>query len=250
MFDDVCYKKPFLSEVVARIDFVGPVAAFEKNIPAKVLKKIVSHFPIAEPTESIAQHIELGLDGAVKQKEVRGKQWNFFGKEREKQLTIESGAVFVRYTKYSRFEDLKEEFQEAVNAIDENTSGIIAQRFGLRYINQFDFDDLKLSNVNKYFNESLLGALPFSGYARNLTRNFHIIELKFDDIDVRFQFGFPNTDYPAVIKRPIFVIDIDAYAVTAHPISESLQYIEAAHGHIQTLFEESITAELKSKMNG
>lgn len=220
MFEDICYKKSFLTEVVARIDFVAPVTAFEKNIPAKALKKIGSHFPIAEPTESIAQHIEWGPDGGVKQKELRGKQWNFFGKEREKQLTIEPGAVFARYTKYSRFEDLKNEFQEAVSSIDQETSGIIAQRFGLRYINQFEFDDLKLSNVNKYFTESLLGTMPFNNYGSNLTRNFHIIELKFDDIDVRFQFGFPNTDYPAVIKRPIFVIDIDAYAQMVHPITE------------------------------
>lgn len=249
MFDDVCYKKSFLTEVVARIDFVAPVTAFEKSISAKVLKKIGPHFPIAEPRESIAQHIELGPDG-VKQKEFRGKQWNFFGKEREKQLTIEPGAIHVRYTKYSRFEDLNDEFREAVSAIEQEAPGIIAQRFGLRYINQFDFEELKLSNVNTYFTEALLGALPFSSYARNLTRNFHIVELKFDDISVRFQFGFPNTDYPAVIKRPIFVIDIDAYALTVHPISDSIQYIETAHGHIQKLFEESITADLRSKMNG
>lgn len=250
MFEDVCYKKSFLTEVVARIDFVTPFAAFEKSIPAKNLTKIGSRFPIAEPTESIAQHIEVGLDGGVKQKELRGKQWNFFGREREKQLTIEPGAVFVRHLKYSRFEELKAEFQLAVGAIDQEASGVVAQRFGLRYINQFDFEDLKLSNVNKYFTESLLGTQPFNSYARNLTRNFHIIELKFDDIDVRFQFGFPNTDFPAVIKRPIFVIDIDAYALMVHPISDSIQYIETAHGHIQKLFEESITTDLRSKMNG
>src|SRR5208283_296862 len=175
MFEDVCYKKSFLTEVVARIDFVAPVTAFEKNIPAKAIKKIGSHFPILEPRESIAQHIEVGLDGGVKQRELRGKQWNFFGKEREKQLTIEPRAVYVRYTKYSRFEDLRKEFQEAVSAIDQEAPGIVAQRFGLRYINQFDLEDLKLSNVNKYFTESLLGTLPFNSYVRNLTRNFHIV---------------------------------------------------------------------------
>ncbi|WP_330085268.1 TIGR04255 family protein [Methylocystis iwaonis] len=250
MFEDVCYKKSFLTEVVARIDFVAPVTAFDKNISGKALKKIGSHFPIFEPRESIAQHIEVGPDGGVKQKELRGKQWNFFGREREKQLIIEPGAIYVRYTKYSRFEDLKDEFQEAVNAIDQEASGIVAQRFGLRYINQFDFEELKLSNVNTYFTESLLGTVPFSGYARNLTRNFHIVELKFDEIDVRFQFGFPNTDYPAVMKRPTFVVDIDAYALTIHPITNSIQYIEAAHGHIQKLFEESVTNEMRSRMNG
>ncbi len=100
MFDDICYKRSFLTEVVARIDFVAPVTAFEKSVSAKALQKIGSHFPIAEPRESIAKHIELGLDGGVKQKEFRGKQWNFFSKERDKQLSIEPGAIYVRYSKY------------------------------------------------------------------------------------------------------------------------------------------------------
>ncbi|MBB4199929.1 hypothetical protein CCR94_10750 [Rhodoblastus sphagnicola] len=250
MFEDVCYKKSFLTEVVARIDFVSPVAALEKNIPAKAIKKIGLYFPIAEPIESISQHIELGVDGGVKQKEVRGKQWNFFGKQREKQLTIESSAIFVRYTKYRRFEDLKAEFQESIGTIDQAEPGIIAQRFGLRYVNQFEFDDLTISSIGKYFDESIIGSLPFNLYAANITRNFHVVELKFDDIDVRFQFGFPNSDYPAIMRRPMFVIDIDAYAQIIHPISESIQYIESAHERIQELFEKSITESLRSKMNG
>jgi uncharacterized protein (TIGR04255 family) len=250
MFEDICYTKPFLNEVVVRIDFVEPIAAFEKSIPAKALKKIGSHFPIAEPRESIAQQIQFSLDGEVNRKETRGKQWNFFGKEREKQLTIDNNAVFIKYMKYSRFEDLKEEFQDAISVIDQEAPGSVAKRFGLRYINKYDFEELKLSNVGTYFSESLLGTMPFSEYVRNLTRNFHIVELKFDDINVRFQFGFPNTDFPAIIKRPSFIIDIDAYAQTIHAISDSIQYIEASHEHIQKLFEESITAQLRSKMNG
>ncbi len=248
MFEDVCYKKSYLAEVVARIDLLAPVEAFEKNISGKILNKIKAKFPIAEPTESIAQHFEFAPDG-VKQKELRGKQWNFFGKEREKQLTIDSGALYVRYTKYSRFEDLVEEFQLAVNAIDQEHPNTSAKRFGLRYINQFDIGELTLSNSRKYFSESLLGTQSFGAYERQTTRNFHIVELKFGDMNLRFQYGFPNADFPAIIKRPVFIIDIDAYSVSVISLGEALQNIEIAHGHIQKLFEESITTDLRSGMN-
>jgi hypothetical protein len=53
----------------------------------------------------------------------------------------------------------------------------------------------------------------------------------------------PNPDYPALIKRPLFVLDFDAYVQTAHELRESLHYMEQAHTCIQGLFEESITED-------
>jgi uncharacterized protein (TIGR04255 family) len=249
MFETVCYKKSYLAEVVARVDFVTPVGALEKNISAGILNKVRAHFPIAEPAESIGAQIQIAPDG-VKQTETRGKHWNFFGKNREKQLSIQATAIYVSYTKYSTFEALKEEFHAAISAVVQEIPGIVAKRFGLRYINKFSLDDLTLSNTSRFFSEALLGSQPFSDYMANITRKFHIIELKFEDLDVRFQYGFPNEDYPAIIKRPVFVIDIDAYSSMIHSLGESLDYIESAHGHIQNLFEGSITNELREKMNG
>ena len=36
--DTVCYKKPFLKQVIARVDFVAPVRALLTTVPAKVGK--------------------------------------------------------------------------------------------------------------------------------------------------------------------------------------------------------------------
>jgi uncharacterized protein (TIGR04255 family) len=59
----------------------------------------------------------------------------------------------------------------------------------------------------------------------------------------------PNPDYPAIIKRPVFVLDLDAYVQMAHDLAESLQYMEEAHTRIQDLFERSITQQLRERMN-
>jgi uncharacterized protein (TIGR04255 family) len=77
----------------------------------------------------------------------------------------------------------------------------------------------------------------------------HVAELQSGDIDVRFQFGMPNPDYPAVIKRPQFVLDMDAYVKTSHDLGGSVQYIEQAHSLIQELFERSIADKLRRHMN-
>jgi uncharacterized protein (TIGR04255 family) len=73
--------------------------------------------------------------------------------------------------------------------------------------------------------------------------------LKVDDIDIRVQAGMPNPDYPAVMKRPQFVLDLDAYVSLAHDLPQSGGYMDQAHEHIQALFERSITDRLRGRMN-
>jgi uncharacterized protein (TIGR04255 family) len=248
MFEDALYKKTFLKEVIARIDFATPVESFQKSISAKILEKIKAHFPIAEPADAIGMHLEIGA-GVTNHKETRSKQWNFFGKERDRQLVITDGSVFVVYKRYVSYEAFIEAFADAVSVIDREHSGIFAQRIGLRYINQFEFDELSLKDAYKLFSNEVLGTLPFSSYCDELTRSFHVIELKYDDVDVRFQYGFPNPDYPAIIKRNAFVVDIDAYVQIAQNLTDSLKYVDAAHDHIQRLFESAITDELRGQMN-
>lgn len=134
MYDDVCYKRNFLAEVIARIDFATPIESFQRNISSKIIQKVTKHFPIAEPVESVATHFVIGGESMEKE-EKRSKQWNFFGKDRDRQLVVTDGAVFVRYTKYSTFEALSEAFGDAVSAIDRDHPGVFTQRFGLRYVN-------------------------------------------------------------------------------------------------------------------
>lgn len=252
MYEDVCYKKSYLTEVVVRVDLATPIVSFEKNLSSKLVNSISKSFPIAEPLDTVGHQFQLGSDGDVKKSEMHRKQWNFFGKKREKQLGINNTSVFIQHKKYSKFEVLKDEFKMAIEAIDKEHIGAMAQRVGLRYVNNFAIDGVNLKEWKKFISEELLSTQTFFDNTNNinsLTRLFHIVELKYTDIDVRFQFGFPNPDFPAIMKRPIFVMDIDAYAQIMHPITESLQFVDVAHRHIQKLFEESITDELRRKMN-
>jgi len=248
MYDELCYQKPFLNEAIARIDFVAPLEGFEQSFPIKLANVISTHFPISEPTESIAQELQLTAD-AVHHRQSRFKQWNFYGKEREKQVTIAAPFLFVSYKRYSTYEDMKANFSAVLSAMKRVSPDAKAGRFGLRYINNIEIDGLPNATTwNDYISGKLLETLSFFD-EKHLTRLFHIAEVKYDDVDVRFQFGMPNPDYPAIIKRPLFVLDFDAYVQTAHDLDECIQYMEKAHTIIQKLFEESITDKLREKMH-
>lgn len=248
MYEDVCYKHPYLTEVVIRVDFAAPITKFEKSLPPKLVQSLARAFPIVEPVNAVGFQFQIGADNTSKGG-TRTIQWHLYGREREKQLGLSSTFMFARYTQYTTYEDMKAEFIGAVDAIEKEQPGTIVQRIGLRYVNRFDIAGIGLRDWGKFISAQLLGTLEFFEHGDQLTRLFHIAELKCGDIDTRFQFGFPNDDFPAIIKRPVFILDIDAYMQIAHQLTESATHMETAHVKIQHLFERSITNELRSKMN-
>jgi len=249
MYESVSYEKSFLSQAIARIDFVAAVEALQKSLPTRLAKIISDYFPIVEPTEALEQEFHLQTGQIVNQRQTTFKQWNFYGKEREKQLSIAPSFVFISYTRYTTYEDMKADFSAVTTAIEGAVPDIRAGRFGLRYINNIEIEGvLPAMKWDEYISPTLLGMTAFSTRAQHLTRLFHVVELKYEDLNIRFQFGMPNPDYPAVIKRPLFVLDLDGYVQSAHDFKQSIQYIDEAHKHIQDLFETSITDRLRERM--
>jgi uncharacterized protein (TIGR04255 family) len=251
MYEEVCYEKSFLKQVISRIDFISPLPGLEKTLPPKLTKVLSDHFPIIEPTETLTHQIEFNLVGAggVQQRQTPLRIWNFYGKDREKQLSLGSQYVFVSYTQYSTYEHLKKEFSSVVAALDDAFRETRAGRFGLRYINNIEIEGASpIEGWEEYITPVLITPPQFFA-GQQLTRLLHVAELKCGDLALRFQFGLPNPDYPSPIKRPSFILDLDAYLQAAHDLGESLQYMEQAHDCIQRLFEKSITDKLRERMH-
>lgn len=248
MYEQVCYQKPFLKEVIAKVDFASPIERLEKGVPPKLINTIVKNFPIVEPAD-VLMH-ELALDGnALKSKQTAMKQWSYFSKDRGQQLTLASQSFFMLYKQYNNFEETKEHFSSIVDAMNTAFPGTMASRFGLRYINQIDLPLDNPSEWGDYIDQKLLSSRGFFGDDDVITRLITIAELKYDDMGVRFLFGMPNPDYPAPVKRPLFVLDLDASISQAHVLTEVMTYMDEAHRRIQTIFERSITQALREKMD-
>jgi uncharacterized protein (TIGR04255 family) len=250
MPDEICYKRNYLTQVIARIEFVAPLGILERTVPAKFSDAVTKVFPIVVPVEltNFAIEMQVGVE-STKSNQTRIKQWQFFGKEREKVLSVSSQALDLGYSKYTTYEEVKAAFTEAVETLAKLCPDARVKRFGLRYVNKITIENsTNPTDLNGLISPELSCMIRFF-QPENLTRLFHIAELKMGDFDLRFQFGFPNPDYPAVMKRPEFILDMDAYVQIVHDLNESLRYMDGAHEQIQSLFEKSISDVLRSRMN-
>lgn len=248
MYEEVCYQKPFLKQVIARIDFAAPVTQLEKGAPPKLLNSIVKNFPIVEPQDVKMQEVTFE-EGGIIHRENAIRQWNFFSKGRERQLTISPQYIYVQYNTYNDYEEARSQFGAVVEAIAKISNEIKVARFGLRYINQIEINGINPTDWSEFINDDLLAARTLFEEGEGLTRLISVAEIVFGDIGVRFQYGLPNPDYPARIKRPLFVLDFDASVAQAHDLNEALGYMDQGHARIQSLFERSIKEALREKMD-
>lgn len=248
MHETVCYKEPFLKDVILQLNFGTRVEAFARALPQKVATATLQRFPLFEPQTARTQQI------IVSAKELQTKtedsmQWVYHGRNREKMLTITPSFVLVRNQKYESFESFHEDFDHVLKTLFEAQKDLSVSRVGLRYINVLNTpgDEPPLAWAD-YVNEGMLGIIDMHKDEKALTRAFHIVEFNYDGQQIKFQFGIANPDYPAPIKRREFVLDIDSSFTGALTQEDVLRCISTAHEKIQALFEESITGKTRALM--
>lgn len=246
----ICYAKNYLTEVIARIDLVSPIIQLKDQLPKEISTKALRHFPIDEPSRVSTQNVVLQLNNVTSNREDY-TEWNFYGWNRKNRLTIIPDAVFVSVSEYERYETLREQIVEIEEAFFKQYLDAQPKRLGLRFINQLEFPISNNLGWSKYVNSDLLGLFRFSDSQDSKpVRIFHNYETRENDFNLRFQFGVHNPDYPAPIRRNVFVLDYDAYFQgLIEPVDIPLM-LDRFHSKIQNFFEVSITDALREKMNG
>lgn len=245
---DTEYKKNYLKQVIVRIDFLNPIKSLNNELPIVLGSIIKNYFPIAEPKDVLARELQFTLD-KVDSKETKIKEWNFFGMERDKKLTIFQDGLIIIFDIYRTFDDLKNTFTDVTNVLFTLFKELQINRLGLRYINRIEISDKNLFNWTNYLNKDLLCIFKIPDDKTKIAKAFHNLEFNYGSFNLRFQYGMHNPDYPAPIKKKIFILDYDAHyegILTREDIEEKLPIFR---GEIKKLFEKSIGDKLREKMN-
>lgn len=247
--NSICYRQNFLSQVVARVDLVSPVAGVQTELPKELARAALEYFPIDEPRPVYTQEL------LVSKNELRARkheftEWNFFGKQREKRLTMMQTAFFVVYTKYQSYEQLRQEFLHTCEAFFECCGEAQPSRMGLRFVNEIRIEGTDPLEWSSYIDSELLHLLDYSVRGAQPIRLFHNLEFSFGEFNLTFNFGLHNPDYPAPIRQRVFILDFDAYYKGLLEPPDLAVLLDKYHRVIQERFEVSITDATRAVMNG
>jgi len=243
--NNICYEKDFLREVIVRVDFDAKIPSLRTELPAKLRHVALEHFPLDEPQQAFAGHLDLQARQFATEEFT---EHVFHGKDREKTLKINPEFLFVSYSKYDKYEALVKEFSTFVEVFSAEFADMRPKRLGMRFINSFEVGGEDPLDWTRYIHPDLLSAYTLRFPESEPVRLFVNNEYRIEDFNLRLQFGSPNPDYPSIIRSRQFVLDMDAYVRGLVEPNEIADYFDKFHKSIQSIFEACITDELRTEM--
>ena len=247
------YNKTFLTNVIVRANFPNSIET--SSLPSDLKDVILKSFPISEPKKMILVESEIKIVPKSKIEIETGQEtmeWHYYGKNREKELVINEKFISISYMKwYDSFEYLKNEFLTIITkliAVFENDIQI--NRLGLRYINEIDLDETNALNWDNYLDNNLLSIFNIVEDKEIIERGFNNLVLNYGDMILNFQYGMHNPDFPALIRKKIFILDYDANFTALQDLGDIEPNLIYFHDEIQKLFEQNIKEDLRKIMNG
>lgn len=243
------YKHNYLTSVIARIDFPNAIKDLEKGLSSKTTQVALKYFPIAEPQKIIEGTLQINPTQMQSNPTRQLTIWNFYGKDREKTLSVGENHLYVDFKNYKKYESFKKEFLDIIKILLEEYPSIQISRFGLRYINNVELDEPNPLDWNNYISDNLLKIFEVANSDEKVSRAFQVLSVVKDDMNLTFQYGMHNPDYPAAIKKKVFILDFDAYTQGAQTEAEITNNMDKFHEQIEKYFEQSIKDGLRDKMN-
>lgn len=245
MYEEICYHNNYVQEVVCRLDFASSMQVLKNSMPKTIYDVVKRYYPIAEPQDMIGTELQINPINGPAVNQVITKQWVFLSRDRLNKCTIEPESVIFSVQNYNVFEELRTAVLEILDIIMQTFSDNQGKRFGLRYIN-----NLPLKEHTDWIDEKIFTALCAHKDDKT-TKLITVVEYAVveKDLNVRLQYGYNNPDYPAIMKREDFVIDIDAYSTGIIYKEDVAQFIDDMHFEDQNCFETMITDVLREEMN-
>jgi uncharacterized protein (TIGR04255 family) len=206
-------------------------------------------FPIPELQTKYLKEVLLTLNAQPQETTREIREWHHFSKSRHKKAVITDHFALVEYKRYNTFRTLSQDFLGLANTLFQAFEDLQIKRLGLRYIDQIEIDERSPTEWSQYLRPELLSIFKLADDPHTITRAFHVLEILHDDESrVRFQYGMPNPDFPARIKRKHFTLDCDVYSTLLLDKSQLESSLSRFHERARDAFEQVITDRLRQKM--
>lgn len=243
------YRKDFLDQVVARIDFAEPLGLGSKGPSADVIASLKKQFPVPELQTKHLKQVMLKLKGETEKTTHEIREWHYLSKSRHKKVVVSDACMLIEYSKYNTYDTLQKDFIGISDALFDTYEDLQVKRLGLRYIDKIELDESQPTAWQDYLQGDLLSIFDLLDNRQKLTRAFQVLEVLHDDESrIRVQYGMPNPDFPARVKRKQFTLDWDAYCTLLLEKNDVGRFLDIFHVRARDGFESVITDKLRDLM--
>ena len=244
MYEEICYRRNYLNEVICRLDFASNLTVFKNTMPRDIFLIVKKYYPVAEPQDIIGAELQIS-PGNTSVNNIVSKKWVFYSRDRKNRCSIDTESVIFSSEDYNIFEEFRGAVLDVLSIIMKSFQEIQGKRLGLRYINVLPLKEHESWINDKFFNA--LSEHKDENTTKLLTQFEYAINEK--DVNVRLQYGYLNPDYPSVLKNEDFTIDIDAYSTGLIYLEDISKLLEDMHFEDQKCFETMITDRYRNEMN-
>ncbi len=238
-----CYTKAPIIEAVCEFRFAAD-SPWDMTIPGMVYQKLEEEFPDRRQKKQF--HVDVSLGSTEPESKTATSELTQFYKEDETAL-FQVGEHLLTINKlkpYGVWEDFRDMIQEVLAVYRDVAQPVGLTRIGLRYINiiQFNTPRVTLEDYFKFY-PSLGDDLP-EEFANFITGVDTLCE---DGRDlqrlVMTKAGPPAKDSTSIMLD----IDYGLTKPTEVPMDDAIDWVETAHGHVESTFEACITDALRAQ---
>lgn len=254
-YSAIKYTNTFLNQVIIRVDFLQFLETdrlFSYDTEKAILKLL--------PRRGIDQKIHFDTINVVidpnKLNAPNARKDTLNGIQREyyagkNKVILSNKYIIYEINEYDTFEHHYQVFQTLLLSLF-SKQRITTARIGIRYINIFGVESIKLRK--NMFAPEISATFSVKDYNSDCglkpIRVMGMNEYQVANMLLNFRFGMFNPEYPNPLNKESLALDYDCS--TTEPIDTSdevLRMIVQGHDAIQELFEASITDNLRKVLN-
>lgn len=216
--DRVLFEEAPLVLALAQVRYPAAVRFGEQSSLAALQEELASDYPIAAQEQQVSLTINIS---GVEQRQGSSPLWRFSTPDRNWSVVVGQDAVTLEVRTYVEVEHFCEKLLQILNAVKNHIRPTYQLRLGLRYINEFRYENGETMKIWKeLLNRDMLGLSAL--YADNVDHSLHEIRAKFDDEVLMIHHGLlRGSAAPAPgaspDDTPYYLLDMDYFNETPVP---------------------------------
>ena len=203
-------EKNYITQFILRID-INPFQLQTEKYPNVIINHIMSK-AFNRREKQIINKINFRFNNEQEVSKTSEEVFNYILINEQKNIKLTfsfDGAIIFHTTQYEDNSVYKDTIQLLLEAIKVNSLDIIANRIGMRYINEFPCSNTK--NISKFFNKTIATNIKNMLKEEKISRAIAQEEYNNSYLKLKVQYGVPNKFYPAVINNYDLLLDIDSF---------------------------------------